>query len=129
MRTFTICRFNDVMSIDPVLWEKALMEFNEEKFFECHETLEKNWLRETDAEQKNLLQGIIHIAAAFLHYRNRNRIGYRRQLEKGRAKLRAVRLDRYSELLKTDLKWFYKEISSADPILVFPKIIFIASEA
>ncbi len=117
------------MSIDPVLWHKALIEFNEEKFFECHETLEGSWLKEWDAEQKNLLQGIIHIAAAFFHYRKKNVTGYRRQLEKGLRKLGNVKLKVYGEILRTDLSEFYKIIQSAEKLPSFPKIKFTGSAA
>ncbi|MBL7960203.1 DUF309 domain-containing protein [bacterium] len=116
------------MSIDPVLWQKALSQFNEEKFFECHETLEVNWRTEQDEEQKKLLQGIIHMAAALLHRRRNNKNGYRRQLEKGLIKLKDVRLDVYDEKLRTDLSEFYKTVA-AETFPHFPKINFTASEA
>ena len=117
------------MSIDPGLWLKALREFNEEKFFECHETLEVIWLNEVNPEQKNLLQGIIHIAAAFFHYRRNNLIGYRKQIEKGSGKLKSVRVDVYAEILRTDLSEFYHNILSVEKLSSFPKIHFTASEA
>lgn len=117
------------MSIDPVLWQKALSEFNAEKFFECHETLEADWLKEADPEQRNILQGIIHIAAAFFHYRKNNLVGYRRQLDKGLKKMKCVRLDVYAEILGTDLCEFYKSILSVEKLSPFPKIKSIASEA
>lgn len=117
------------MSIDLVLWQKALSQFNEEKFFECHETLEVNWLNEQDSEQKKLLQGIIHIAAALFHYRKNNVTGYRRQLEKGLIKLKGVRLDVYDEKLKTDLSEFYRNILFVKKLSPFPKINFTVSEA
>ncbi|MBL7994172.1 DUF309 domain-containing protein [bacterium] len=116
------------MSIDPVLWQKALSQFNEEKFFECHETLEVNWLTEKDEEQRKLLQGIIHMAAALLHRRKNNNVGYRRQLEKGLIKLRDVRLSVYDKKLKTDLSEFYKTVA-AETFTHYPKISFTASEA
>ncbi|KAB2880749.1 DUF309 domain-containing protein [bacterium] len=116
------------MSIDPVLWQKALRQFNEENFFECHETLEVNWLTEKDEEQRNLLQGIIHMAAALLHRRKNNNVGYRRQLEKGLIKLNGVRLNVYDEKLRTNLSEFYKTVAT-DTFPHFPKINFTASEA
>ena len=112
------------MSIDLVLWQKALKQFNEEKFFECHETLEVNWLNEQDMEQKKILQGIIHIAAAFLHYQENNVNGYRIQLEKGLIKLESVQLEVYDEKLRTDLSEFYHNILSIKKLSSFPKINF-----
>ena len=40
--------------------------FNEERFWECHELLEGIWKKSTGAE-RTLLQGVILVAAAFVH--------------------------------------------------------------
>lgn len=117
------------MSIDPDLWRQALNQFNEEQFFECHETLETNWLKEENIEQRNLLQGIIHIAAAFLHYRKNNSVGYQRQLEKGLKKLDGVRLGEYEKKLNTNLSEFYQSIGRIGSSSSLPKIQFISSGA
>ena len=42
--------------------------FNEQRFFECHETLEP-YYQETEAENKPFLEGLIQLAAAFRLYR------------------------------------------------------------
>ena len=41
--------------------------FNDERFWECHETLEGVWKKTYEGE-KDLIQGIILVAAAFVHY-------------------------------------------------------------
>ncbi|MBI3638757.1 MAG: DUF309 domain-containing protein [Thaumarchaeota archaeon] len=41
--------------------------FNYERFWECHEILESVWKKTYDGE-KDLIQGIILVAAAFVHY-------------------------------------------------------------
>ncbi len=41
--------------------------FNYERFWECHEILEGVWKKTYEGE-KDLIQGIILIAAAFVHY-------------------------------------------------------------
>jgi predicted metal-dependent hydrolase len=99
-----------VIKINKDLWRKALQEFNDESFFECHETLEKYWLSEDDPEHKNLLQGFIHIAAAFYHDRNLNIIGFQRQLDKSLKRLAEVRLEVYGKILGADLEGFYHNI-------------------
>jgi len=48
--------------------------FNDERFWECHETLEGVW-KKTYGGEKDLIQGIILVAAAFVHYqKNENEI-------------------------------------------------------
>ena len=41
--------------------------FNYERFWECHETLEGVW-KKTYGDEKDLVQGIILVAAALVHY-------------------------------------------------------------
>jgi predicted metal-dependent hydrolase len=54
--------------------EKARSYFNNERFWECHEVLEGIW-KKTHEGEKDLLQGIILVAAAFVHYqKNENEI-------------------------------------------------------
>ena len=43
---------------------KGIDEFNQQLFFECHETLEELWLEERGEERK-FYQGIIQIAAGY----------------------------------------------------------------
>jgi len=52
----------------------AISYFNSERFWECHEVLEGVW-KKTYYEEKDLVQGIILVAAAFVHYqKNENEI-------------------------------------------------------
>ncbi len=46
--------------------------FNEERFWECHEVLEQIW-HTAEGEERDIIQGLILTAAAFVHaQRNRN---------------------------------------------------------
>ena len=47
--------------------EKGREYFNYERFWECHEILEGVWKKTYEGE-KDLVQGIILVAAAFVHY-------------------------------------------------------------
>ncbi len=47
--------------------EDGIFYFNNERFWECHEVLEGVWKKTFEGE-KELLQGIILVAAAFVHY-------------------------------------------------------------
>ena len=49
----------------------GIRQFNGQEWFECHETLELLWLKET-GEVRDLYQGIIQIAIALHHWRNGN---------------------------------------------------------
>jgi len=54
--------------------EKGREYFNYERFWECHEMLEGVW-KKIHGKEKDLVQGIILVAAAFVHYqKNENEI-------------------------------------------------------
>ena len=65
--------------------EKGIDYFNHERFWECHEVLESAW-KKSEGKEKELIQGIILVAAALVHYqKNENDIClsiFRRALEK-----------------------------------------------
>lgn len=42
--------------------------FNEQRYWECHETLEQIWRREPKGSEKDVQQGIILAASAFVHF-------------------------------------------------------------
>ncbi len=60
--------------------------FNSQHFFEAHEALEALWLKE-QGDEKQLLHGLIQVAAAFHHYQRGNCEGFRSLLDKGTRKL------------------------------------------
>lgn len=41
--------------------------FNEQRYWECHETLEQIWRKETDPAEKAVQQGVILAASALVH--------------------------------------------------------------
>jgi len=59
---------------EPPQLTKGIQEFNEEMFFECHETLENLW-RVTPYPLRLFYQGVIKAAVGFLHTTRRNRKG------------------------------------------------------
>lgn len=65
-------------------------EFNRQKFFEQHETLEAIWINEPDAV-RYLYQGILQIGVGFYHWRRRNWRGAVAKLGQGMAKLEPYR--------------------------------------
>ena len=50
---------------------KGVLLFNHHLFFEVHEVLEAQWVKET-GEERRFLQGLIQIAVAFYHLSNHN---------------------------------------------------------
>ncbi len=50
---------------------KGVLLFNHHLFFEVHEVLEAQWVKET-GEEKRFVQGLIQIAVAFYHLSNHN---------------------------------------------------------
>lgn len=55
-------------------------------YFEAHEALEDEW-RDAPPEERDFLQGLVHVAVAWLHAGRENRPGCERQLEKARRRL------------------------------------------
>jgi uncharacterized protein len=49
----------------------AIKQFNDRKWFECHETLEDIWLT-ADGETRDLYQGILQVAVALHHWSKGN---------------------------------------------------------
>ena len=56
-------------------------------YFDAHEELEDEW-RDAPAAERDFLQGLVHVAVAWLHAERGNRPGCERQLEKAARRLR-----------------------------------------
>lgn len=66
--------------------EVGISQFNEGKFFECHDTLEEVW-QGARGPARDCLQGLIQIAVGFYHLDASNLAGSRSQFEKGLARI------------------------------------------
>jgi predicted metal-dependent hydrolase len=62
--------------------------FNDQKFFQSHETLEEAWMPER-GPRRQFLQALIHLAVGLYHSQRDNPVGAVRQLHKGLKKLAA----------------------------------------
>ena len=69
--------------------EDGIRLFNEQKFFECHDKLEEAW-KEVKHEKKkeagsdprrDFTHGIILLAVAYYHWRNKNQVGALRKYD------------------------------------------------
>ena len=56
------------------------------RYFDAHEELEDEW-RSAPSEERDFLQGLVHVAVAWLHAERDNRPGCERQLEKAAQRL------------------------------------------
>ena len=65
-------------------------------YFDAHEELEDEW-REAPSEERDFLQGLVHVAVAWLHAERSNRPGCERQLEKAARRLVHVPMGRFAE--------------------------------
>ena len=65
---------------------EGLLRIRSGDYFEAHEELEDEW-REAPAAERDFLQGLVHVAVAWLHAERGNRPGCERQLEKAARRL------------------------------------------
>ena len=56
------------------------------RYFDAHEELEDEW-RSAPSEERDFLQGLVHVAVAWLHAERENHPGCERQLEKAARRL------------------------------------------
>jgi predicted metal-dependent hydrolase len=66
--------------------ERGLELIRAGEYFEAHEELEDEW-REAPEGERDFLQGLVHVAVAWLHAERANRPGCERQLEKAARRL------------------------------------------
>ncbi|MBI2885202.1 MAG: DUF309 domain-containing protein [Candidatus Omnitrophica bacterium] len=66
---------------DPHLAEGVAL-FNQGRFFECHEVLERRWLT-LEGPRKECYKGLIQLAVAYYHWSRNNRAGALRVARSG----------------------------------------------
>jgi predicted metal-dependent hydrolase len=65
---------------------KGLELIRQGEFFTAHEALEEAW-REAPTEERDFLQGLVHVAVAWYQAGRGNKVGCVRQLEKAQRRL------------------------------------------
>jgi predicted metal-dependent hydrolase len=70
--------------------EQGLQLIRDGDYFEAHEELEDDW-RTAPAAERDFLQGLVHVAVAWLHAERGNRNGCERQLVKAERRLGGYR--------------------------------------
>jgi hypothetical protein len=66
--------------------EQGLQLIRAGEYFDAHEELEDEW-RDAPAAERDFLQGLVHVAVAWLHAERGNRPGCERQLAKAARRL------------------------------------------
>ena len=100
--------------------------FNQEKFFECHETIENLWF-ETQDEYKDLYKGVIQVAVALHHLTRDNLSGARELFETSSrylSKYAPEALGLNVEKLINDMKICFKSVDQK----IIPKLEFYEHE-
>jgi len=65
--------------------------FNEQKYWECHESLEDVWMEDRNDPARNVYWAVIQVAAACIHYRDSKITGARGMIYKAKEKFRRCR--------------------------------------
>ena len=71
-------------------FEQGVAAYDRGDFFEAHELLEPAWMGTADIPERDLLQGLIKLAAAFVHGVRGNPLGIARNLTGARERLDAA---------------------------------------
>jgi predicted metal-dependent hydrolase len=71
-------------------FEQGVAAYDRGDFFEAHELLEPAWMGTADIPERDLLQGLIKLAAAFVHGVRGNALGIARNLTGARERLDAA---------------------------------------
>lgn len=70
--------------------EAGLAAYAEGRYFEAHELMEPAWMGSAEQAERDLDQGLIKLAAAYVHARRGNPLGMRKNLEGARRRFTAV---------------------------------------
>lgn len=80
--------------------------FNEQKYWECHESLEDVWAEDNHDPVRYVYWAVIQVAAACIHYRDSKLIGAQGMIMKAKEKFRKCHeLHILSDLVYKHLDW------------------------
>ena len=68
--------------------EEGVQLFNEQKYWECHESLEDVWMEDRNDNARNVYWAVIQVAAACIHYRDGKIIGAQGMINKTKEKFK-----------------------------------------
>ncbi len=97
--------------------------FNEQKYWECHESLEDVWMEDRNDPARNVYWAVIQVAATCIHYREKKLIGAQGMITKAKEKFKRCReLNVLTDLAFKHLDWneletLVMQISDKNPAL------------
>jgi uncharacterized protein len=103
-------RIDDVSVDKPDTVAASVKLFNEERFWECHETMEQIWRRESPGPEKDVQQGLILAASALVHFQKDENDVCLNMIPRALTKLDQWREDKY---LSLDVKSLKKSLAQA----------------
>ncbi len=85
---------------------EGILLFNQQKYWECHEALEDIWAEDNHDPVRYIYWAVIQVAAACIHYRDKNLIGAQGMIAKAKEKFKKCHeLSILSELSFKTLDW------------------------
>jgi hypothetical protein len=99
--------------------KRAVELFNEQRYWECHETLEQIWRKEPRGPEKDVQQGIILAASALVHFQKNEDLVCLGMIPSALAKLNSWHENDYYMVNVAQLKVHLEEIRSAKVICPF----------
>ncbi len=105
----------------------AIIEFNTQKFYECHELLELLW-QEAPQPERNFYQGLLQLAAGFYHLQQNNENGAKILIGEGIYRLKqypSPYLDFNLEKLIIKSQRILYALQRSTQIPPFPKLVSI----
>ncbi len=97
--------------------QEGLELFNQQKYWECHESLEDVWIEDTTDPGRYVYWAVIQVAAAMIHYRDKNLVGANGLIKKAKEKFSKVQeLGLENDLLEKKLQWSHlKQLTLSIP--------------
>lgn len=89
--------------------EEGIRLFNEQKYWECHESLEEIWLEDRTDNARYIYWAVIQVAAACIHYRDGKIIGAQGMILKAKEKFKKARDLHVLTPVVDQLKWYELE--------------------
>jgi hypothetical protein len=88
--------------------------FNEQKYWECHESLEDVWMEDRGDLARNVYWAVIQVAAACIHYRDSKIVGAQGMIVKAKEKFLRCR----EKLILTPLAFDYLDWEELEKLVM-----------
>lgn len=88
--------------------------FNEQKYWECHESLEDVWMEDRGDLARNVYWAVIQVAAACIHYRDSKIVGAQGMIVKAKEKFLRCR----EKLILTSLAFDYLDWEELEKLVM-----------